>query len=92
MATALSRGRAGAQPAGVMETAHAVVAKVVFPVVTVTTVRTIGLQDLGTTPLALEAAVTIATVSRVYITNLRQGSNSRIVSPQSSTCFPYIFL
>lgn len=66
--------------------------KAVLPVVTVITARTISLQDLRTTPLALEAAVTIATVSSVYITNFRQGSNSRIASPQSSTCSPYIFL
>lgn len=39
----------------------------VLPVMTVVTAHTIGLQDLQTTPLALETAVTITTVYRGYI-------------------------
>lgn len=61
-ATALRRRR---DPAGAMETAHAL--GVVLPVMTVATAHTIGLQELQTTPLALETAVTMTTVYSVYI-------------------------
>lgn len=89
MATALSRGRAGATRREPWRPCTLLVPWAVLPVMTVVTAHVIGLNDLETTSLAPEVAVTMTTKYRVYIIpKLRVNTGFYFSScfPPSSTC------